>query len=68
MALAHVDPAFAKYQLILLCREWFQHPNGELPAYEWDFSDVNPPVLVTPSGTTVTVKVQILPGTLSAGT
>jgi hypothetical protein len=43
-ALAHVDPAFAKYQLILLCREWFQHPNGALPAYEWDFGDVNPPV------------------------
>ena len=44
VALAHVDPAFAKYQLTLLCREWFQHPNGALPAYEWDFSDVNPPV------------------------
>jgi hypothetical protein len=44
VALAHVDPAFAKYQLLLLCREWFQHPNGALPAYEWDFSDVNPPV------------------------
>ncbi len=44
MTLAHVDPAFAKYQLILLCREWFQHPNGALPAYEWDFGDVNPPV------------------------
>ncbi len=44
VALAHVDPAFAKYQLILLCREWFQAPNGALPAYEWDFSDVNPPV------------------------
>ena len=44
VALAHVDPGFAKYQLILLCREWFQHPNGALPAYEWDFSDVNPPV------------------------
>ena len=44
IALAHVDPAFAKYQLILLCREWFQHPNGALPAYEWDFGDVNPPV------------------------
>ena len=44
VAMAHVDPAFAKYQLILLCREWFQHPNGALPAYEWDFSDVNPPV------------------------
>jgi hypothetical protein len=44
VALAHVDPAFAKYQLILVCREWFQHPNGALPAYEWDFGDVNPPV------------------------
>jgi hypothetical protein len=44
VALAHVDPAFAKYQLILLCREWFQHPNGALPAYEWSFDDINPPV------------------------
>ncbi len=44
VALAHVDAAFAKYQLILLCREWFQHPNGALPAYEWDFGDINPPV------------------------
>jgi hypothetical protein len=44
IALAHLDPAFAKYQLILLCREWFQHPGGALPAYEWDFGDVNPPV------------------------
>ena len=44
VALAHVDPKFAKYQLLLLCREWFQHPSGALPAYEWDFGDVNPPV------------------------
>ena len=44
VALARIDPAFAKYQLILLCREWFQHPNGGLPAYEWDFGDLNPPV------------------------
>jgi len=44
VVLAHVDPAFAKYQLILLCREWFMHPNGALPAYEWSFDDVNPPV------------------------
>ena len=43
-ALAHVDPAFAKSQLILLCREWAQHPDGQLPAYEWALSDVNPPV------------------------
>ncbi len=44
IALAHVDPEFAKAQLILLCREWYMHPNGQLPAYEWSFSDVNPPV------------------------
>jgi len=44
IALVHVDPAFAKYPLSLLCREWFQNPNGALPAYEWDFNDVNPPV------------------------
>jgi hypothetical protein len=44
VALARVDPAFAKYQLILLSREWFQHPNGALAAYEWSFDDVNPPV------------------------
>ena len=44
IALARVDPAFAKYQLILLCREWFQHPSGALAAYEWSFDDVNPPV------------------------
>ena len=44
VALAHVDPAFAKDQLLLLCREWYMHPNGQLPAYEWAFGDVNPPV------------------------
>ncbi|MEO7235671.1 MAG: glucosidase [Lapillicoccus sp.] len=44
VTLSHVDPAFAKAQLLLLCREWAQHPNGQLPAYEWSFSDVNPPV------------------------
>jgi hypothetical protein len=42
--MAFVDPDFAKEQLILFCREWFMHPNGQLPAYEWKFSDVNPPV------------------------
>ncbi|WP_307867873.1 MGH1-like glycoside hydrolase domain-containing protein [Umezawaea beigongshangensis] len=41
---ALVDPAFAKEQLLLLCREWLMHPNGQLPAYEWEFGDVNPPV------------------------
>ncbi len=44
VALAHLDPEFAKRQLVLLGREWYQHPNGQLPAYEWNFSDVNPPV------------------------
>ena len=43
--LALVDPAFAKEQLLLLGREWYQHPNGQIPAYEWAFGDVNPPVL-----------------------
>lgn len=41
---ASVDPEFAKNQLLLLLREWYMHPNGQLPAYEWNFSDVNPPV------------------------
>lgn len=44
VALAHLDPEFAKGQLLLLCREWYMHPNGQLPAYEWSFGDVNPPV------------------------
>jgi hypothetical protein len=44
VALALVDPEFAKQQLILMLREWYMHPNGQLPAYEWSFSDVNPPV------------------------
>ena len=39
-----VDPDFSKDQLLLLLREWYMHPNGQLPAYEWNFSDVNPPV------------------------
>ena len=42
--LALVDPEFAKDQLVLLLREWYMHPNGQLPAYEWAFNDVNPPV------------------------
>ena len=42
--LALVDPEFAKEQLVLLLREWYMHPNGQLPAYEWAFGDVNPPV------------------------
>jgi hypothetical protein len=44
VALALVDSAFAKSQLVLMLREWYMHPNGQLPAYEWAFGDVNPPV------------------------
>src|SRR5438093_5421358 len=43
--LALVDVQFAKAQLDLIVREWYQHPNGKVPAYEWNFDDVNPPVL-----------------------
>ncbi len=43
--LALVDPFFAKGQLDIILREWYQHPNGQLPAYEWNFGDVNPPVI-----------------------
>ena len=39
-----VDPVFAKNQLLLIMREWYMKPDGQLPAYEWNFSDVNPPV------------------------
>jgi hypothetical protein len=41
---ALIDPGFAKRQLVLLTREWYMHPNGQIPAYEWAFGDVNPPV------------------------
>ena len=44
IALALVDSEFAKEQLTLLLREWYMHPNGQIPAYEWAFGDVNPPV------------------------
>ncbi len=40
----HVDPDFAKQQLLVVLREYYMHPNGQIPAYEWNFSDVNPPV------------------------
>src|SRR5919106_3473182 len=42
--LALIDPDFAKNQLVLFLREWYMHPNGQIPAYEWAFGDVNPPV------------------------
>ena len=41
---AMIDPEFAKEQLVLMTREWYMHPNGQMPAYEWAFDDVNPPV------------------------
>ena len=44
VTMAHIDPEFAKAQVILMLREWYMHPNGQLPAYEWDFGDVNPPI------------------------
>ena len=44
VAMAAIDPEFAKEQLILLNRAWYMHPNGQQPGYEWEFSDVNPPV------------------------
>jgi hypothetical protein len=44
VVLAHTDPGMAKNQLLLLAREWYMNPKGQLPAYEWNFSDVNPPV------------------------
>ena len=44
VALARIDPHFAKEQLVLFLREWYMHPNGQIPAYEFAFGDVNPPV------------------------
>jgi hypothetical protein len=44
VAFALIDPDFAKDQLLLMTREWYMHPNGQIPAYEWAFGDVNPPV------------------------
>ena len=44
VAISHIDPAFAKEQLLMMGYEWYQHANGQFPAYEWNFDDVNPPV------------------------
>ena len=44
VAMALIDANFAKHQLTLIMREWYMKPDGQLPAYEWHFSDVNPPV------------------------
>jgi hypothetical protein len=45
ITLAYVDPQLAKEQILLMLREWYTHPNGQIPAYEWDFNGVNPPIL-----------------------
>ena len=45
ISLVMLDSDFAKRQLVLMTSEWYMHPNGQMPAYEWNFSDVNPPVL-----------------------
>ena len=50
VTLAPADPQFAKDQITLMLREWYMHPNGQIPAYEWDFSGVNPPVLALAAG------------------
>ncbi|MFZ1767058.1 MAG: glucosidase [Candidatus Nitrotoga sp.] len=44
VTMADIDPVFAKNQLLLMTRVWYMHPNGQIPAYEWAFGDVNPPV------------------------
>jgi hypothetical protein len=44
ITLAMIDPTFAKSQILLMTRVWYMHPNGQIPAYEWSFDDVNPPV------------------------
>ncbi|WP_416171521.1 MGH1-like glycoside hydrolase domain-containing protein [Algoriphagus boritolerans] len=46
--IARIDPEFAKCQLQLLLNEWYMHPNGQIPSYEWNFSDVNPPYMPMP--------------------
>ena len=56
---AHIDPQFAKDQIILMLREWYTHPNAQIPAYEWDFGDVNPPVLPMAAGAVFQVDRQI---------
>jgi mannosylglycerate hydrolase MGH1-like protein len=45
VTLAYIDPHLAKEQILQMLREWYMHPNGQIPAYEWDFNGVNPPVL-----------------------
>jgi hypothetical protein len=57
--LATIDPDFAKRQLDRITREWYMHPNGQIPAYEWHFSDVNPPVEAWATWRVYTIEQQI---------
>jgi hypothetical protein len=54
--MAMIDPTFAKHQLSLVMREWYMKPDGQLPAYEWNFSDVNPPVQAWAAFKCITLK------------
>ena len=58
VTLAHIDPQFAKEQLVLLLREWYMHPNGQVPAYEWDFGSVNPPILMLSARTVFNIELR----------
>ena len=58
ITLARVDPQFAKDQILLMLREWYMHPNGQIPAYEWDFHAVNPPVLALAARAVFDVELQ----------
>lgn len=60
--LALVDPAFAKEQLMLFTRDWYMKADGEMPAYEWNFSDVNPPVHAWATFRVFKIERQILGG------
>jgi hypothetical protein len=59
VALAYIDPHFAKEQILLMTREWYMHPNGQIPAYEWAFVDVNPPVLSLAAAAVFLIERQI---------
>ena len=67
LPIALVDPDFAKKQLMLLTREWYMHPNGQLPAYEWAFGDVNPPVHAWSAWRVYTIERKARGGGLDTG-
>jgi hypothetical protein len=59
VSFARIDPDFAKQQLVLLLREWYMHPNGQIPAYEWIFDDVNPPVIAWAAWRVYTIDAEV---------